>query len=75
MIAAIEGSSVVFYMDDSNLQRDDIYNCYMIIVQGNRSLMAVQKFNLAKLFFALKFCAGSDDCVHCEFSFRCKKCH
>lgn len=37
MITAIEGSSVVFYMDVSDLQRDDFYKCYMIIVQGNGS--------------------------------------
>jgi hypothetical protein len=46
MIAAIEGSFVVFYMDDINLQRDDIYNWYMIIVQGNGSLF----FNQAGAF-------------------------
>jgi nucleoside-diphosphate-sugar epimerase len=51
MIAAIEGSFVVFYMDDINLQRDDIYNWYMIIVQGNGSLF----FNQAGAFLHWNF--------------------
>ena len=33
--AAIEGSSVVFYMESTNLQISDFYQCYMIIVQGD----------------------------------------
>ncbi len=41
----------MFYMDVSDLQRDDVYNCYMIMVQGNESLISVQKFILASLFF------------------------
>ncbi|KAF5465400.1 hypothetical protein F2P56_015413 [Juglans regia] len=36
---AIEGSSVVFYMDVSDLQRDDFYKCYMIIVQGAKNVI------------------------------------
>ena len=41
-------------MDFGDLQRDDICNCYLIMVQGNGSLISVQKFILASLFFALK---------------------
>lgn len=44
----------MFYMDFGDLQRDDICNCYLIMVQGNGSLISVQKFILASLFFALK---------------------
>ncbi|KAJ7980676.1 Reticulon-like protein [Quillaja saponaria] len=33
-INAIEGSSVVFYLDPSDLNRNDFYSCYLIIVQG-----------------------------------------
>ncbi|XP_062173558.1 3beta-hydroxysteroid-dehydrogenase/decarboxylase isoform X3 [Alnus glutinosa] len=39
IVKAIEGSFVVFYMDDINLQRDDIYNWYMIIVQGAKNVI------------------------------------
>ncbi|KAK4566607.1 hypothetical protein RGQ29_002751 [Quercus rubra] len=39
IIRAIEGSSVVFYMDFGDLQRDDICNCYLIMVQGAKNVI------------------------------------
>lgn len=33
--AVLEGASTVFYVDATDLNTDDFYNCYMIIVQGN----------------------------------------
>lgn len=39
IVKAIEGSTVVFYMDQSDFQKDDIYNCYMIIVQGAKNVV------------------------------------
>ncbi|KAB1213068.1 3beta-hydroxysteroid-dehydrogenase/decarboxylase isoform 3 [Morella rubra] len=39
ILRAIEGSSVVFYMDVSDLQRHDFYNCYLIVVQGAKNVI------------------------------------
>ncbi|KAF3457717.1 hypothetical protein FNV43_RR02375 [Rhamnella rubrinervis] len=36
---AVEGSFVVFYMDDTDLQTDDFYLCHMIIVQGAKNVI------------------------------------
>ena len=35
LFAAVAGSSVVFYMEATDLPKHDFYDCYMIIVQGN----------------------------------------
>ncbi|EXB23118.1 3beta-hydroxysteroid-dehydrogenase/decarboxylase isoform 3 [Morus notabilis] len=34
VIKAVEGSSVVFYMDDTDLKDNDFYHCYMILFQS-----------------------------------------
>ncbi|XP_031273567.1 3beta-hydroxysteroid-dehydrogenase/decarboxylase isoform X2 [Pistacia vera] len=36
---AFEGASVVFFMDSSDLDTSDFYNCYMIIVQGAKNVI------------------------------------
>ncbi|GAY61939.1 hypothetical protein CUMW_213880 [Citrus unshiu] len=35
----LEGASTVFYMDATDLNTDDFYNCYMIIVQGAKNVV------------------------------------
>ncbi|KAK3019899.1 hypothetical protein RJ639_002948 [Escallonia herrerae] len=37
--AAIEGSSVVFYMEDADSCRSDFYLCYTIVVQGAKNVI------------------------------------
>ncbi|KAH7521373.1 3beta-hydroxysteroid-dehydrogenase/decarboxylase [Ziziphus jujuba] len=39
ILKAVEGSSVVFYMDDADLRAHDFYLCYMIIVQGAKNVI------------------------------------
>ncbi|GMY32571.1 3beta-hydroxysteroid-dehydrogenase/ decarboxylase isoform 3 [Fagus crenata] len=52
IVHAIEGSSVVFYMDVSDLQRDDVYNCYMIMVQGAKNVVnACRECKVRRLIF------------------------
>ncbi|PON31205.1 Hopanoid-associated sugar epimerase, partial [Parasponia andersonii] len=38
--AAVEGSSVVFYLDHVDLHSDDFYLCYTIIVQGAKNIIS-----------------------------------
>ncbi|KAH9727488.1 3beta-hydroxysteroid-dehydrogenase/decarboxylase isoform 3 [Citrus sinensis] len=35
----LEGASTVFYVDATDLNTDDFYNCYMIIVQGAKNVV------------------------------------
>ncbi|KAI9391729.1 hypothetical protein POPTR_007G131200v4 [Populus trichocarpa] len=39
IIKAVEGSSVVFYMEATDLPKHDFYDCYMIIVQGAKNVV------------------------------------
>ncbi|KAM1989962.1 hypothetical protein ACFX15_031262 [Malus domestica] len=40
IIAAIEGSSVVFYLDGDDLPTHDFCQCYMIVVQGAKNVIS-----------------------------------
>lgn len=40
--AAIEGASVVFYMDPTITYTNDFYLCYMIIVQGKYPVILIR---------------------------------
>ncbi|GMN64722.1 hypothetical protein TIFTF001_033805 [Ficus carica] len=50
--AAIEGSSVVFYIDDADIKDDDFYHCYMILVQGAKNVIdACRECRVRKLIY------------------------
>ncbi|KAL5781157.1 hypothetical protein ACOSP7_006186 [Xanthoceras sorbifolium] len=49
---AFEGASVVFYMDFTNLDRNDFYTCYMTIVQGTKNVInACRECSVRKLIY------------------------
>lgn len=49
---AIEGSSVVFYVDPANLRLHDVYFCYIAIVQGAKNVInACRKCNVKRLIY------------------------
>ncbi|KAJ4723544.1 Reticulon-like protein [Melia azedarach] len=49
---ALEGASIVFYMDATDLNTDDFYNCYMIIVQGAKNVItACRECNVRRLIY------------------------
>ncbi|KAH9783499.1 3beta-hydroxysteroid-dehydrogenase/decarboxylase isoform 3 [Citrus sinensis] len=48
----LEGASTVFYMDATDLNTDDFYNCYMIIVQGAKNVVtACREWKVRRLVY------------------------
>ncbi|KAK4856055.1 hypothetical protein QYF36_013626 [Acer negundo] len=49
---ALEGASVLFYMDFTNLDTNDFYTCYMTIVQGTKNVInACRECQVRKLIY------------------------
>ncbi|KAJ8774795.1 hypothetical protein K2173_017241 [Erythroxylum novogranatense] len=53
IVKAIQGSSVVFYMEATDLQKEDFYLCYMLIVQGAKNVInACRECKVSKLIYS-----------------------
>lgn len=75
IIKAVEGSSVVFYMEATDLPKHDFYDCYMIIVQGAKNVInACRECKVRQLIYnssADVIFDGSRDICNRDESFPC----
>ncbi|KAJ6991452.1 3beta-hydroxysteroid-dehydrogenase/decarboxylase isoform X1 [Populus alba x Populus x berolinensis] len=75
IIEAVEGSSVVFYMEATDLPKHDFYDCYMIIVQGAKNVInACRECKVRQLIYnssADVIFDGSHDIFNRDESFPC----
>ncbi|XP_011007411.1 PREDICTED: 3beta-hydroxysteroid-dehydrogenase/decarboxylase isoform 3-like isoform X1 [Populus euphratica] len=72
---AVEGSSVVFYMEATDLPKHDFYDCYMLIVQGAKNVInACRECKVRQLIYnspADVIFDGSRDICNRDESFLC----
>ncbi|GMI90079.1 reticulon 20 [Hibiscus trionum] len=75
IIKVTEGADVVFYMERTDLDTRNIYNCYMIIVQGAKNVIsACQECKVRRLIYnssADVVFDGSKDILIADESFSC----
>ncbi|KAJ6419074.1 hypothetical protein OIU84_029224 [Salix udensis] len=75
VIKAVEGSSVVFYMEATDLPKHDFYDCYMIVVQGAKNVInACRECKVRQLIYnssADIIFDGSRDICNRDESFPC----
>ncbi|KAM7277847.1 hypothetical protein ACFE04_004981 [Oxalis oulophora] len=80
IVKVVEGSSVVFYMEATDLDPDDFYNSYMVIVQGAKNvIIACQESRVRRLIYnstadivfdGSKDIVNGDETLSCNWKFQ-----